>query len=82
MIDFKIAPHRAIAGRNIVEVLLNGKIVATIASTGIDGIQVASAHFKKHWLDSGEKVGLGTPSLHMTFDARPNRLGVAERQND
>ena len=32
MIDFRIAPHRAIAGKNIVEVLLNGKVVAMIAS--------------------------------------------------
>ena len=82
MIDFRIAPHRAITGRNIVEVLLNGKVVAQIASTGIDGIQVASAHFNKHWLDSGDKVGLGTPSLHVTFHTRPNRLGIAERQGE
>ena len=80
MIDFKIAPHRAIAGKNVIEVLLNGNVVATIAANGIDGIEVRSAHFNKHWLDDGENAGLGTPSIHMTFNARPNRLGIAERR--
>ncbi len=78
VIDFRIAPHRAIAGKNVVEVLLSGNVVATIAATGIDGIEVRSAHFNKHWLDDGEKAGLGTPSMQMTFNARPNRLGTTE----
>jgi hypothetical protein len=82
MIDFRIAPHRAIAGKNVVEVLLNGNVVATIATNGIDGIEVRSAHFNKHWLDDGEKAGLGTPSMQMTFKTRPNRLGIAERRPD
>jgi hypothetical protein len=75
MIDFRIAPHRVIAGRNVVEVRLDGKVVATIAATGIDGIQILSAHITKHWLDDGENVGLGTPSIHVTFSAQPNSLG-------
>jgi hypothetical protein len=81
MIDFKITPHRAIAGKNVVEVLLNGNVVAIIAATGIDGIQILSAHFDKHWLDDGEKAGLGTPSMHLTFTARPNPAGIAERSS-
>jgi hypothetical protein len=75
MIDFRIAPHRAIAGKNVVEVTLDGNVVARIAATGIDGIQVLSAHVNKYWSDDGENVGLGTPSIHMTFKARPNRVG-------
>ena len=75
MIDFRMVPHRVIAGKNVVEVTLDGKVVATIAATGIDGIQISSAHLSKHWLDDGEKVGLGTPSIHMTFKALPNRMG-------
>ena len=82
MIDFRIAPHRVIAGKNVVEVVLDGNVVATIAATGIDGIQVMSAHLDKHWLDDGEKVGLGTPSIHMTFSARPGPLGSAKRVHE
>ena len=78
MIDFRIAPHRVIAGKNVVEVVLDGNVVATIAATGIDGIQVMSAHLAKHWLDDGEKVGLGTPSIHMTFSARTSHSGSAK----
>ena len=81
MIDFRISPHRVIAGKNIVEVLLNGNVVATIAAAGIEGIQIISAHFNTHRLDDGEKAGLRTPSMHLTFDARPNPLGVAERSS-
>ena len=75
MIDFRIAPHRVIAGKNIVEVMLDGNVVATIAANGIDGIQVMSAHLNDHWLDDGEKIGLGTPSIHITFKPRPVRMG-------
>jgi glyoxylate carboligase len=75
MIDFRMAPHRVIAGKNVVEVMLDGKVVATIAATGIEGIQILSAHVTKHWLDDGQKVGLGTPSVHITFSAQPNSLG-------
>ena len=57
MIDFRMAPHRVIAGKNIVGVLLDGAVVATIAANGIDGIQVLSANLNDHWLDDGEKVG-------------------------
>ncbi len=34
MIDFRMAPHRVIAGKNIVEVVLDGNVVATIAAKG------------------------------------------------
>ncbi|MGB7097538.1 MAG: hypothetical protein WBD95_02055 [Xanthobacteraceae bacterium] len=74
MIDFRIAPHRVIAGKHMVEVVLDGNVVATIAANGIDGIQVLSAHLNDHWLDDGEKIGLGTPSIHITFKARPDRM--------
>ena len=57
MIDFRMAPHRVIAGKHIVEVLLDGAVVATIAANGIDGIQVLSANLNDHWLDDGERVG-------------------------
>jgi len=75
MMDFRIAPHRVVAGKNIVEVVLDGNLVATIAANGIDGIQVLSAHLSDHWLDDGEKIGLGTPSIHITFKPRPDRTG-------
>ena len=75
MIDFRIAPHRVFAGKNIVEVVLDGNVVATIAANGIDGIQVLSAHLSNHWLDDGEKIGLGTPSIHIIFKRRPGRMG-------
>ena len=73
MIDFRIAPHRMIAGKNIVEVVLDGNVVAAIAANEIEGIQIMSAHLNDHWLDDGEKIGLGTPSVHITFKARPGR---------
>ena len=44
VIDFRIAPHRVIARKNIVEVVLDGDVVATIAANGIDSIQIMSAH--------------------------------------
>jgi len=75
MMDFRIAPHRVVAGKNIVEVVLDGNLVATIAANGIDGIQVLSAHLSDHWLDDGGKVGLGTPSIHITFKTRSDRMG-------
>ncbi len=64
-----------IAGKNIVEVMLDGNVVAAVAANGIDGIQVMSAHLNSHWLDDGEKIGLGTPSIHITFKPRPVRMG-------
>ena len=39
MIDFRIAPHRVMARKNIVEVVLDGNVVATIAANRIDGVQ-------------------------------------------
>ncbi len=74
MIDFRVAPHRVIAGKSIVEVLLDDNVVATIAANGIDGIQVLSANLNDHWLDDGDKVGLGTPSIHITFKAWSKRM--------
>ncbi|MGB7099458.1 MAG: hypothetical protein WBD95_11940 [Xanthobacteraceae bacterium] len=53
MIDFRTAPDRVIAGKNVIEVVLDGNVVATIAAIGIDGIQIMSAHLDKHWLDDG-----------------------------
>ena len=55
--------------------MLDGSVVATIAANEIDGIQVMSAHLNSYWLDDGEKIGLGTPSIHITFKARPVRMG-------
>ena len=72
---FQDSAAPVIAGKNIVEVVLDGNVVATIAANGIDGIQVMSAHLNGHWLDDGEKIGLGTPSIHITFKARPVRTG-------
>ena len=57
----------------MVEVVLDGEVVATIAAAGLDTIQVMSAHFTAHRLDDGEKAGLGTPSFHITFKAPPRR---------
>ena len=77
MIDFRIAPHRVIAGKHMVEVVLDGNVVATIAANGIHGIQVLSAHLNDHWLDDGEKIGLGTPSS--TLHSRRGRTACEAR---
>lgn len=49
MMDFRIVPHRVISSKNMIEVLLDGVVVATIATTGLDSIHVMSAYFDRHW---------------------------------
>ena len=47
MIDFRMAPHQVIAVKNIVEVLLDGAVVATIAADGIEWYSGPEREFKR-----------------------------------
>lgn len=89
MITFRIVPHRHREGIEVVEILLNGQMCATIYPDPRDpqAIKLVSAHFAGELtrdnnfpagiqMDTGERHFPPVPNLNITFDIRKYSLGL------
>lgn len=82
-IGFRVVPHRVLPDAEIVEVLLNGEVCATICQDkDSKTIKVVSAHFTGELthdgefpegvkMDTGENMFPPIPAVFISFDPRP-----------
>jgi len=86
-ISFRTVPHTARPGVEVLEILLNGKMVAAIYPDAAvpKSIKIVSAHFGGDLtqgnrfpdgvkMDTGERVSPPIPAVHITFDPRRYRM--------
>ncbi len=81
MISFRIQPHHARPGTNIVEILVDGEMAASIYPDGDNGVKIISAHFKdlgterdfskQIVIDPGTDPRLPIPAIHFMLEPSP-----------
>ena len=76
MITFRTALHNIKAGVEIVEILLDGQVVAVVYPEDEDGIKVVSAHFAIQSLNNGFNNRPPVPSIDVVF--RPRRYTIRD----
>ena len=70
-VTFDIHEHSLRPGVQIVDVLLDGNMVATIYPAGDKSIKLASAHIVEVVEDDGSESLLPIPEVRIRFDPQP-----------
>ncbi len=70
-IQFQVVPHSRRPGVKVVEILLDGEMVAMIYPDGGKGIKLVSTHMKGVLQDDGTKSLPPIPAVLIEFDSQP-----------
>ena len=71
VITFQIRLHDTRSGVEVVEILLDGQMVATIYPCGDKSVRLVSAHFGEVKQDDGSTSVLPIPLILISFDPQP-----------
>ena len=70
-VEFRSAPHGLKPETTIVEILVDGEVIAVIYPDGEKGIKLVSAHIKDVVRDDGSKKIPPIPAILIDFDPQP-----------
>jgi len=73
-IEFRLAPHSIKPAIQIVEVLLDGKVVAAIYPDAFQSCKIISAHMRNIEFDDGRANEPPLPSVTILFEPREYRI--------
>ena len=70
-ITFEVKFHSSKPGIQVVEILMDDKMVPTIYPDGEKGVKLVSAHMEEVVQDDGSRSAPPIPAVLITFDPQP-----------
>ena len=70
-VTFQVNPHSVKSGVQVVEILIDGKMVATIYPDEEKGVKLVSAHMEEVFQDDGSRSVPPIPAVLITFNPQP-----------